>query len=132
MDQFPGLNLHDRLVIVVPDQDFADTLRSELSPKLASHFGNRRFELVDSKMASAAVLSGGGGGRAESGDGTASFSPSSSSPSSSLSEWLVLDTIDNVDGLERLIVVGVGLDERIERAAAMERRGRRGLASTAP
>ena len=40
------------------------------------------------------------------------------------SEWLVFDEISNFDGLERLIVVGVGLDEVRQDTADLQTRSR--------
>jgi hypothetical protein len=90
--KFPGLNLHDRLLIVTPDNEFNERLQSGLKQKLPSRFSSRRFTLKGAKEASAMV----------------------GASSATASEWIVLDTIANVDGLERLIVIGVGLDEQIE------------------
>ena len=63
-------------------------------------FGPRHFALVDARTASASL----GGGEADDGG----------------VETLTLDALANFDGLERLIVIGVGLDVPIDGAAAGE------------
>ena len=93
---FQGLSLHNRVAIIVPDAEF----RKELSPALSKALADRNdttrmFQLIDSQNSSACIE-----GLHASTEG---------------GEWLVLDEIANFDGLERLIVVAVGLDAVIER-----------------
>ena len=88
LSDYPGLGLHHRLAIVVPDEAFLARLRPVLSAALPD-----RFELVDAAHASSFLRSG------ASVDGK---------------EWLVCDTMKNMDGLERLIVFAVGLDSPID------------------
>ena len=88
--QFERLPLHDRLAIIVPDEGMRARLQEKLKARLAAAFPSRSFELVDAQRASRTYKKGVGS-----------------------SEWLVLDTIENMDGLERLIVIAVGLDSSI-------------------
>ena len=60
-----------------------------------------RFELVDAATASAVLP------RAE------------IKARASSKQWLVVDTVDNMDGLERLVVICVGLDQVIDRGAGV-------------
>eukprot|EP01050_Picozoa_sp_SAG11_P015346 SAG11_NODE_1981_length_3967_cov_4.093330_1_plen_844_part_10 len=90
VDEFPDLSLHDRLAVVVPDASWRDRVQPLLERQLEQSLPQRRFQMVDASAACAACLLG---GRAQ-----------------SECEWLVLDGIEQVDGLEKLIVVCVGLD----------------------
>eukprot|EP00966_Prymnesium_polylepis_P038646 897100-Prymnesium_polylepis.1 len=98
LETFPGLQLHDRVAIVVPDErcksELEDELQLLLSDLLRSHGGGLR--LVNAEEA------------------TRSFSRSAPSRPRPDPQWLVLDTVDNVDGLERLIVIAVNLDAPIK------------------
>jgi hypothetical protein len=71
------------------------TLRSDVTLTFA------RFELVDAATASAVLP------RAETEERASS------------KQWLVVDTVDNMDGLERLVVICVGLDQVIDRCAGV-------------
>jgi hypothetical protein len=88
--QFERLPLHDRLAIIVPDEGMRARLQEKLKARLAAAFPSRSFELVDAQRASRTYKKGVGS-----------------------REWLVLDTIENMDGLERLMVIAVGLDSPI-------------------
>ncbi len=94
ISRFGGLNLHDRLAILVPDDTFKKELAPRLSVLLESDSG-RKFKLVSADEASEAVAS-------SSGD---------VSSSNNNEEWLVLETMERFDGLERLIVMAVGMDQ---------------------
>ena len=83
--KFPGLRLHNRLALIVPDPAF----RKDFS----AAFNDDRYELIDAESASACVL----GAAAQPGQ----------------KETLVLDTVEQFDGLERLIVIAIGLDAPI-------------------
>ena len=99
---FPGLRLHDRLAILVPDAAFRIGLQSQLIRSLAGSTETRlqALELVDAQQASrACVLANANAPRRG-------------------KDWLVLDTVDEFDGLERLVVIAVGLDSRIDDSAA--------------
>jgi hypothetical protein len=108
MSDFPGLSLQDRVAILVPDNDFLDGLRPALSEALqaasvAGQFGKfgsekRRLVLMNASEA-ASRLTGRAGGRGRHGEGD---------------ESLVFDTLESFDGLERLIVIPVGLDAPLD------------------
>ena len=104
-ETFPGLSLHDRLAIIVPDADFLAGLKSTtedgthegpLVSQLDQAYAGR-FVLVSAESATAACAVSDGQQLDR--------------------EWLVLDTMENMDGLERLIVICVGLDSPIPDAA---------------
>jgi hypothetical protein len=88
---FVGLNLHDRVACVVSDASFRERLRPVLQRELQHAFPERHFKLVTAEDACALV-----------------------GPTTDGSEWLVLDEIEQLDGLERLIVIAVGLDRPID------------------
>ena len=88
-------DLDDRIAVVCPDDEFVARLRSPLYRALAG-----RFDLVDAATASAALPRGEADVRAADGK-----------------EWLLVDNVDNVDGLERLVVICVGLDQIIDGGA---------------
>jgi hypothetical protein len=100
--QLHGMDLDDRVAVVCPDAGFCEELRAALAKRLG-----RSFEIVDAATASA-TLPRDRGGR----EGSAA--------------WLVVDTVDNIDGLERLVVVCAGLDHAIsvDDATALETRSR--------
>eukprot|EP00282_Hemiselmis_andersenii_P041192 CAMPEP_0172058762 /NCGR_PEP_ID=MMETSP1043-20130122/7033_1 /TAXON_ID=464988 /ORGANISM="Hemiselmis andersenii, Strain CCMP441" /LENGTH=1874 /DNA_ID=CAMNT_0012718341 /DNA_START=132 /DNA_END=5752 /DNA_ORIENTATION=- len=94
---FPGLSLHNRLAIIVRDESFRGGLQSALKLELEDRaksegpLQGRRFELVRARKACACLETG------SVQDGA---------------EWIVYDTVDAMDGLEKLIVIAVGLDEK--------------------
>ena len=88
---FPGLDLHDRVALVVPDDEFKRDLGPVLSRMLPAELSG--FRLSSATDASAFVL--GRGARTHN------------------QRWLVFDTMAQMDGLERLIVIAVGLDAAI-------------------
>jgi hypothetical protein len=102
--QFERLPLHDRLAIIVPDEGMKDRLQEMLKAHLAAAFPSRSFELVDAQMASRTYKKG---------VVDAQMASRAYKKGVGSSEWLVLDTIENMDGLERLIVIAVGLDSPI-------------------
>ncbi|CAH0375628.1 unnamed protein product [Pelagomonas calceolata] len=79
-------DLDDRVAVVCPDEVFVEKLRGPLGLALGG------FELVDAATASAAL-------------------PRDEERSSGSKPWLVVDSVDNMDGLERLVVICVGLDQ---------------------
>ena len=89
---FPGLSLHGRLAIVVPDESMRAELQQDLAAALEAN-GLVRFELVTAERSCAAYTRG---------------------DKAPTTEWLLLDTVKNMDGLERLMVLCVGLDAPIE------------------
>jgi len=102
--QFPGLCLHNRLAIVVPDAEFREKERKSLERALQTSkvLTGRQLRLVTAREASACVVWESLGDKVE---------------------WIVYDTVDAMDGLERLIVMVVGLDEE---GSAREGNGKRG------
>ena len=81
-DDFPGLSLHGRLAIVVPSESMRAELQEDISAALPG------FELVTAERSCAAYTRG---------------------DTAPTRQWLLLDTVNNIDGLERLIVICVGL-----------------------
>jgi hypothetical protein len=87
---FSGLNLHTRLAIIVPTLEF----RNQLSPLLQCLLDDeyaKQLQLVDATTVSRECIVGG-------------------RSVSSSRQLITLDAIDQVDGMEFLIVVCVGLD----------------------
>ena len=93
--KFPGLRLHNRLALIVPNNAFRENFEPLLQRALRAAFDDEKYknddkyELIDAESASACVLGAAG------------------------QEMLVLDTVDQFDGLERLIVIAIGLDAPI-------------------
>ena len=102
MTTFGTLELHDRVAIVVPDSGFAESFGPLLERALSERWPKRPFQLVSAQEASASALPGGAGRGAE-------------------GEWLVLDEIAAFDGLERLIVLAIGLDAVIDQSLSSSR-----------
>lgn len=98
---FPGLNLDGRLAVIVPHKSFCSGLQPSLQRMIdedpAGSFTTRCLTLVDAEAACDARLS-------TSAVGT--------------EERIILDEISALDGLERLIVVCVGLDRSIDDAGS--------------
>eukprot|EP01045_Picozoa_sp_COSAG04_P012832 COSAG04_NODE_880_length_9669_cov_3.805747_3_plen_2321_part_00 len=87
-DDFPSLDLHGRLAVIVPDAEF----REELSPRLEHELSltyDDRFALVTAAESSRMISAG-------------------SAPSERQS--IVMDDVDQMDGMEWLVVICVGLD----------------------
>ena len=91
--EFPDLDLDDRVAIIVPDFVFEESLKPLLSSYLASTIHLRNFKLATAVAASSALRQRGQG------NGT---------------ERLILSPIGKMDGLERLIIIAVGLDTVID------------------
>eukprot|EP00927_Polykrikos_kofoidii_P057530 TRINITY_DN5166_c0_g3_i1.p1 TRINITY_DN5166_c0_g3~~TRINITY_DN5166_c0_g3_i1.p1 ORF type:complete len:1629 (-),score=297.62 TRINITY_DN5166_c0_g3_i1:33-4919(-) len=119
VDAFPGLSLHNRVAILVPDEEFLEGLRPQLVEVLRNRFPERRLRLVNSIVGSSDI------GHAKENDkedenNEAVLTPEHAGTSGEVDaddveEWLVYDLVGQVDGLERLIIVGVGLDSTIRR-----------------
>eukprot|EP01047_Picozoa_sp_COSAG01_P024051 COSAG01_NODE_1474_length_10192_cov_7.027742_2_plen_2062_part_00 len=88
--KFPGLNLHNRLAIIVPDSDFRMQLAAPLEQQLEEAFP-QQFQLVDSTIASSHC----------------DFAGTVASPDKQV---VMLDEMTQMDGMEWLIVICVGLD----------------------
>ena len=110
-DTYSGMRLHDRLAFAVSDVAFCAQLRPRLNEALKSTYqvdGRPRFELKDAKAAcrSCPAL---GADRREAPDGK---------------EWLIFDTVDALEGLERLILIAVNLDSPVSGSSTLESRSR--------
>ncbi|KOO33988.1 hypothetical protein Ctob_010973 [Chrysochromulina tobinii] len=114
ISMFGSLRLHDRVAIVV-DVDILNDFRGTFSAgayqggllgaELLEHFMRREsatkqqieagharsFQIIDATQAASMVMGGSQDDR----------------------EWLIVDTIEAFDGLERLVVIAVGLDAKI-------------------
>ena len=96
METCPNLNLHDRLAILVPDVDFCKELCDQL-------LGNRDyFEACGQKLEIKKGLE-------------ASKKLKFCKRKVTNKSWIIVDTVANFEGLERLIVFGVGLDEDLNK-----------------
>ena len=91
-ETFPSLFLDDRIAILVPDARFEDGLRQPLLEEMGAH--SFPCELVSSSEASSLV----------------SALCRADARAAARAPRLVLSTVDNFDGLERLMVIAVGLD----------------------
>ena len=89
MDEYPGLVLHNRLAILVPNEYLRDELKERIRQPLKDIKQGKQFELISAKDAACTIHRTRG---------------------HETTENLVLDTVANFDGLERLIVIGVDLD----------------------
>ena len=91
---FPGLRLHNRLALIVPDAAFRKDFECALSNGYPDDIpiDDVHYKLMNAEGASACVV----GAAAKPGP-----------------ETLVLDTVEQFDGLERLIVIAIGLDAPI-------------------
>eukprot|EP00438_Fugacium_kawagutii_P001779 Skav235958 [mRNA] locus=scaffold592:34814:37549:- [translate_table: standard] len=98
LQKYPGVSLHRRIALLVPDIEFLDEFRPELREALRSNFG-RNFVLKSSQE-------------------SMSFLPKYLSPDMSIleddEEVIVFDAVENVAGLEQLFVILIGLDAKIE------------------
>jgi hypothetical protein len=93
MRMFKALSMHHRLAILVPDEAFLAAFRGPLTQALVAH----DWKLVNAEYSFAAGISYGARGTSDQ-DSTE----------------VVFDTVANFDGLERLIVIAVGLDSPID------------------
>ena len=90
-------DLNDRIAVVCPDSTFKSMLQNPLARALKG-----RFDLVDAATASSVLP------RAE-----------TTVRRADAKAWLVVDSVDNMDGLERLVIICVGLDQVIDRGAGV-------------
>ena len=101
---FDGLRLHNRVAILVPDAAFRDALKPRLVAAFAeSSAGEQRLRLMDAKEASCMLLLH-----------NTSMAVARHRQESDAGDAIVLDTLENFDGLERLIVIAVGLDAKLD------------------
>jgi superfamily I DNA/RNA helicase len=119
ISMFGSLRLHDRVAIVVDEailKDFRGTSSGVecqgglLGAELLEHFTRREsatkhqieagharsFQIIDATQAASMVMGGSQDDR----------------------EWLIVDTVEAFDGLERLVVIAVGLDAKIVEGGA--------------
>jgi hypothetical protein len=90
-DELQGVSLHRRVAFLLPpDKEFMEDLRGELTRELNS-INPIKYELVTAKTYAKMVGSG----------------------ETHTQQQLVMDSVDNFDGLECLIAVGVHLDEPV-------------------
>ena len=95
---FPGLNLHNQLAIIVPDAGFRRRLLQHLERRLKEVFPSRLFALVDANA-------------------SACHDATTRRPDATpATEWLVLDEISQLDGMEFLMVVCTALDTPMDSA----------------
>ncbi|CAE7244695.1 unnamed protein product [Symbiodinium sp. CCMP2592] len=95
---FPEISLHGRVALLVPDSDSCKNIKQVLQKHLSREFPHRSLRLVtfeDSLCCLPERLLG--------------------RSKQAKQENIVLDTVDNADGLEQLVVVCVGLDAPIQR-----------------
>ena len=96
------LDLHDRVAIILPDSEAADAIRTPLEHAVALAYPKRPYRLLDARKAATMVADSAANGDSE--------------------PWLILDSIDNFDGLERIVVICVNLDTVIEESDALTTR----------
>jgi hypothetical protein len=94
---FPGVELNDQLVILVPSAEFRAKLLNILCDEAAAAIPHTQLTFV-SACAGAAQNMGTNAGVA------------AKAPGSGSSSRVICDTLDSFDGMERLFVLAVGLD----------------------
>jgi hypothetical protein len=82
-ESFPGLNVHNQLAIIVPDQEFRRQLLGPLEKRLHEDFPGRLLKLVDGDTSSSTCAVGG-----------------SDAVGHGSEEWVVLDEMPLIDGME--------------------------------
>jgi hypothetical protein len=103
--RLPGFNFHDRVTIIAPNSKFIEDIKPALEARVAIAFSDRTFHFTDATAASRSVAMG-----------------VCSRGAVAMQQSIVLDTMDNFNGLERLIVIAVDLDSPINLGAAAETR----------
>ena len=96
---FPGISFHRRIALLVPDSGFCGSLKPILQKWLKEQLPHRDLSLVCFREA-LSCLPGRLLGTTQSNE----------------KELIILDSVDNADGLEQLVVICVGLDAPIDRA----------------
>jgi hypothetical protein len=91
---YRNLPLHNRLAIILPDKDFRDKLMPYLSGALLKSDNYSKFKLKSAQEVSGVILGG--------------INPDDDDICS-----ILFDYVDEMDGLERLIVICIGLDKNI-------------------
>ena len=97
VDGYPGLSLHHRVTLLVPDDDF----RQKFQPKLqeALNIGKRKFDFTSFQNSMSSLpwdLLG-----------------TEESKDNNHDEVIILDTVENAKGLEQLFVICIDLDSEI-------------------
>ena len=143
MATFPGLRLHRRLAIVVPDEEFRLRLRTALRVTLAARFPTWQPRLVTASASVADVSdvagctehggvgAGGvtGNDEGEGGDDDGGDDGGDDDGDGGEGEGrdvIILESVGLMDGLEQLIVLAVGLDSVIRDAADLQAGGTMG------
>ena len=98
IDSYPGLSLHHRVALLVPDDDF----RQKFGPMLkeALNIGKRKFNFTSFQNSMSILpwdLLGAEGSKDNNHD-----------------EVMILDTVENAKGLEQLFVICIDLDAEID------------------
>eukprot|EP00435_Cladocopium_sp_Y103_P019128 s3297_g4.t1 len=97
---FPSMSLHNRIALLVKDDDFLESLSGKLGRRLQSDF-SKRYSFVSCEM-SLGLLPG-------------HLSAGASAECLQQAEQnIILDTVSNARGLEHLIVISIGLDAPIQ------------------
>ncbi|KAK3265614.1 hypothetical protein CYMTET_25715 [Cymbomonas tetramitiformis] len=110
LDDYPRLQLHNRVAVIVPNRGFQEAFMPHLKNVLAGLGGKDggTFECVDAITACSAIITQGGP------------SDRAGCGADERAQWVVYDRIEQFDGLERLIVICVGLDSVISNRGARE------------
>ena len=103
---YAGLSLHNRLGLLVPNDEFLQQFKQLLDLALKEHFPMRDFELVTYEK-SLSILP------PDLQAGLAVDDKGGQSEMNEMSEMIILDHMENSKGLENLIVMCIGLDEPI-------------------
>ncbi|CAE7205820.1 unnamed protein product [Symbiodinium sp. CCMP2456] len=93
VETFPGISFQHRLAFLVPDNDFCDRLKPLLQKRLRHRLPHRRLSLLSFEESLRTLRS----------------LPTTVS-SAAEQESIVLDCVDNADGLGSLMAVCIGLD----------------------
>ena len=103
---YAGLSLHNRLGLLVPNDEFLQQFKQLLDLARKEHFPMRDFELVTYEK-SLSILP------PDLQAGLAVDDKGGQSEMNEMSEMIILDHMENSKGLENLIVMCIGLDEPI-------------------
>eukprot|EP00435_Cladocopium_sp_Y103_P044015 s563_g12.t1 len=107
MRSYAGLSLHNRLALLVPNRDFLEKFQDAMQRHfLTARLAGRNFKLI-SFTESLCTLP--------------NIKVRKSTPADN-SELIILDTVENAKGLESLIVVCIGLDQRVADQSANQAR----------
>jgi hypothetical protein len=107
LEEFPGLELHNRLAVIVPNEHFRVLFCDSLERELKGRSDPKQALSVVSALDASKTLP----------------DPKRNRGKSSI----VVDAIDEMNGLKRLVAFGVGLDEEISGNATLSREVRSGI-----